>query len=60
MENKLEDKALSLAQQATVANPRDYNAWKVLVANPKLSGAERTAAIEKMKELDPFNNTLGN
>jgi O-antigen ligase len=59
MENNLEDRALSLAQQATEANPRDFNAWKMLVANPKLGESERAAAIEKMKELDPFNNTLG-
>jgi hypothetical protein len=59
LDNNLEDQALTMAQDALRANPRDFNAWKMLVANPKLGESERAAAIEKMKELDPFNNTLG-
>jgi tetratricopeptide (TPR) repeat protein len=58
-ENKLEDKALEMAKKAIEVNPRDFNAWKLLAANPKISKSERAAAIAKMKELDPFNNTLG-
>jgi hypothetical protein len=30
----------------------------MLVANPKLSEAERASAMVEMKKLDPFNNTL--
>ena len=59
-ENKFADKALDLARTAIAANPRDFNAWKMLIANPNLSESEKAAAIAKMKELDPFNNTLGN
>ena len=59
-ENKIADKALDLARTAIAANPRDFNAWKMLIANPNLSESEKAAAIAKMKELDPFNNTLGN
>jgi hypothetical protein len=50
---------LEMARKALAANPRDFGAWKILVANPKLSDSERASAIAKMKELDPFNNTLG-
>jgi hypothetical protein len=59
-ENKIADKALDLTRTAIAANPRDFNAWKMLIANPNLSESERASAIAKMKELDPFNNTLGN
>ncbi len=58
-ENKLEDKALEMAKKAIEVNPRDFSAWKLLAANPKISESERATAIAKMKELDPFNNTLG-
>lgn len=58
-ENKIEDKALDLSRLAIASNPRDFAAWKLLVANPKISESERVAAIAKMRELDPFNNTLG-
>jgi hypothetical protein len=57
-ENKIEDKALDLIRLAIASNPRDFNAWKILVANPKISESERAAAIAKMRELDPFNKTL--
>ena len=58
-ENKLEDKALEMAKKVIEVNPRDFSAWKLLAANPKISESERATAIAKMKELDPFNNTLG-
>ena len=57
-ENKIADKALDLARLAIAANPRDFNAWKMVVANPNVSESERASAVAKMKELDPFNNTL--
>ncbi len=56
--NKWEDKALRMAKMAIEANSRDFSAWKLMAANPKISQEERDAAIAKMKELDPFNNTL--
>jgi O-antigen ligase len=58
LDNKVDDKALELARLAISSNPRDFNAWKMLVANPKLSEAERASAMVEMKKLDPFNNTL--
>ena len=57
-ENKIEDKALNLTRLAIASNPRDFAAWKLLAANPKISESEKAAAIAKMRELDPFNKTL--
>ncbi len=59
LDNKLEDKALDMAKKAIEINDQDFNAYKALVANPKASEADKEAALVKMKELDPFNNTLG-
>lgn len=59
LENKLEDKALELATLSIESNPRHFNSWKSFVSNPKLSQSEKASAIAKMRELDPFNNTLG-
>ena len=58
-ENNLEEKALKMARLAIEVNPRDFIAWELLAANSKISQEERDAAIAKMRELDPFNNTLG-
>ncbi len=58
-DNKLEDKALDMARKAIALNPRDFNGWKALVANPNISAEEKASAIAEMKKLDPFNNTLG-
>lgn len=58
LENKVEDKALDLARLALASNPRDFNGWKMLISNPKISESERASAIAEMKKLDPFNNTL--
>jgi O-antigen ligase len=57
VQNKLEDKALGLTRDAITKNPRDFNAWKVFISNPKISETERAEAIAKMKALDPFYNT---
>ena len=59
-ENDFSAKALGLAKLAIAANSRDFNAWKIFFANPNLSESEKAAAIAKMKELDPYNYTLGN
>ena len=58
-ENKLEEKALKMARKAIELNPRDFKAWRLLAGNPKISQEEKDAAIAKMRELDPFNSTLG-
>ena len=57
-QSNFEEKALTLAKRATVENPRDFNAWKILAANPKIGDADKLIAIQKMRELDPFNMTL--
>lgn len=58
LENGLEDKSLELARLSIKSNPRYFNSWKLLVSNPKLSQSEKSTAIAKMRDLDPFNNTL--
>lgn len=58
LSNKFEDRALEMSRRAINVNPRDFNAWKSLIANPLLIEPERANAITTMKQLDPFNNTL--
>jgi O-antigen ligase len=58
LQNNLEDKAIEMTKKAIEINPRDFNAWKLYIANPSISQSQRSEAIAKMKELDPFNNTL--
>ncbi len=58
-ENRLQDNALKMAKKAIEVNPREFIAWELFAANSKISQVERNTAITKMKELDPFNNTLG-
>lgn len=50
---------MEIANKAIEVDRRDFNAYKALVANPKVSQADRDSALAKMKELDPFHNTLG-
>jgi hypothetical protein len=59
LDNKVNDKALEMTRRAIEIAPRDFSAWKLLIANPTLSESEERSAIAKMKELDPFNNTVG-
>lgn len=59
LSNKLNDKALVAARKATEINPREFNAWKVLIANPNISKMELERATAVMKSLDPFNETIG-
>jgi hypothetical protein len=59
LENDYSEKARQFSKSAIQQNARDFNAWKTLVDNPKISSSEKADAIKKMKELDPFNNTLG-
>jgi len=58
LSNKINDKALRNAKRAISLNPRDFNAWKVLSANPSLIESERVGIRSKMQELDPFNESL--
>jgi len=53
-----EEAALRMTRSAIENNPRDFNSWKILLQNPKISETERAEAIANMKALDPFNNTL--
>jgi O-antigen ligase len=57
-ENNSEERAMAMARLAIAQNPRDFNAWRMLVANPRLTKSERESGIAVMKELDPFNRYL--
>ncbi len=59
LHNKLNNESMKLAKKAIEANPRDFLAWKMLANNPKLSESEKVYVLAKMRELDPFNNSLG-
>lgn len=59
LQNGLRVQAMEMAQKSIAYNPRDFNGWKLLIANPNLGEAERQKSILEMKKLDPFNNTLG-
>jgi hypothetical protein len=59
MDNALYDESLAVARRIIDLNPREFNGWRLIVMNPESSPAEKSIALQKMKELDPFNNTLG-
>lgn len=59
LDNRLYEKSMVAAKAVIKVNPRDFYAWNLLLSNPELSGSEREVLIEKMKELDPFNQNLG-
>ena len=58
LQNKLNDLALELSRESVAKNPRNFNGWKLLFSNPSATPAELDQALAKMRELDPFNNTL--
>ncbi len=57
-DNKLNDQAIKVARDATKFAPERYEAWQVLASIPTLSDEERSNALIKMKELDPYNPNL--
>jgi len=52
------DQALNTARKAVALNPRNYEAWQQIFLSQNAPDAERKAALLKMRELDPFNQTL--
>jgi O-antigen ligase len=57
-DNKLSELAEKVARDATKFAPARYEAWQVLASIPTLSDEERSKALIKMKELDPYNPNL--
>ena len=58
-DNKLDEKATAMARETIGQNPRDFYGWNLLLSSEKLSESERGSVLATMKELDPFNNTVG-
>ncbi len=58
LENNLIADSLALSKKSTLVNDREFNAWEAIFDNPGASRAERNSALEKMRQLDPFNKTL--
>jgi hypothetical protein len=52
------DQALNMARKAVALNPRNYEAWQQIFLSQNAPDAERKTALLKMRELDPFNQTL--
>jgi O-antigen ligase len=52
------EQALNMARKAVALNPRNFEAWQQIFLSQNAPDAERKAALLKMRELDPFNQTL--
>jgi O-antigen ligase len=52
------DQALNMARKAVALNPRNFEAWQQIFLSQNAPEAERSTALMKMKEMDPFNSTL--
>lgn len=48
-------RALEFAKDSTLAYPRSFWPWKVIYLLPESSEADRSAALKRLQELDPFN-----
>jgi O-antigen ligase len=59
LNESLYEESLKMARNVMKLNPLDYNGWRFLYLNPTTDSIEKDLAKAKMKELDPFNNTLG-
>lgn len=56
--SKLDSLALNLARMAARRNPRSSDAWRAIFINPGSTSAERSAALQQMRILDPHNTSL--
>ena len=57
-DNKIEEKGLRVAIDATLKFPNNYNVWSTLYLMNKASNAQKTEALSQMKRLDPLNPNL--
>jgi hypothetical protein len=57
-QNKMQDKAVSLAREAVKLNPRSYDAWNYLYNSPSVTGNEKREILDRLKALDPHNPDL--
>jgi len=57
-QNKMQDKAISLAREAVKISPRNFDAWNYLYNSPSVSGNEKREILDRLKAIDPHNPDL--
>jgi hypothetical protein len=57
-QNKMQDKAVSLAREAVKLNPRSFDAWNYLYNSTSVTGNEKREILDRLKALDPHNPDL--
>jgi len=55
IDSQLPDLALKYSLEATAFNPRSYESWRLFLFLNNATQIQRTAAIKRMKILDPLN-----
>ena len=58
MDQQKYEQAIDLFKLARENNPRDYYAFRGLTSFSALPGEDRQALLQRMRELDPHNNTI--
>jgi hypothetical protein len=53
LQSNLPDQAIAIAREITVMNPRDYNAWLLLVEKLPKDSEERINALKNLNGLNP-------
>jgi O-antigen ligase len=54
LENKLPDRALTVARDAVISYPENFEAWSIMYILPNTPEDEKLQALKKMKELNPY------
>jgi hypothetical protein len=49
------DRAIEIAKLAIVEYPRNFWSWKLIYSLPESSASDRSTALRRLQELDPFN-----
>lgn len=57
-QNKMQDKAVSLARDAVKLSPRYFDGWMYLYNSPSVSGNEKREILDRLKVIDPHNPDL--
>lgn len=57
-QNKMKDKAVTLARESVKLNPRSFDAWMYLYNSSSVSGNEKREILDTLKMLDPHNLDL--
>lgn len=57
-QNKMQDKAVSLARESVKVSPRNFDGWMYLYNSQSTTGNEKREILDRMKALDPHNPEL--